>query len=66
MAVFYWTTLLFSKKLILDKFRKLKKSFKIKIIFAIEAVGISINFPDIYRAVIYIILAPKQYFSFFI
>ena len=59
MAVFYRIILLFSKELILAKFRKLVESSKIRIIFAIEALRISVNLPDVRRAVIYIIPAPK-------
>jgi hypothetical protein len=59
MAVFYRITLLFSKKLILDKFRKLVESSKIQIIFAIEAIRISVDLLDVCKVVIYIIPAPK-------
>ena len=59
MAVFHQITLLFSKKLILAKFRKQAESSKIRIIFATEAIRISVNLPDVRRVVIYIIPAPK-------
>ena len=59
MAVFYQTTSSFSKKSILAEFRKQAESSKIQIIFATKAIGIGVNFPDIHRAVIYIIPVPE-------
>ena len=56
----------YNKKAILAKFRKLAKSSKIRIIFAIEAIGIGVNILDICWVIIYIILYPEPHFSPFL
>ena len=62
LAIFYWLISSKGKKSILAEFRKLAKSLRVWIIFAIKAIRISINLLDIRRVVIYIILEPKLYF----
>ena len=49
--------------MILAEFRKLAKSLRIWIIFATEAIRLSVDIPDIRWVVIYIIPHPEPHFS---
>ena len=51
--IFYWNILLYLKADILKEFKKLYMQFKIRIIFIIKVISISVNLPDIYWVVIY-------------
>ena len=63
MTIFHQNISSSTKKLILAGFQKPGEFSRIWIIFMMEAIGISVNFPNVQRVVIYIILSPKPHFS---